>query len=326
MKYLFLSLLLILILIYYIKFIDLEGFNNDAKNQTIIVYAPSFNQQSGGCIVLYYLAFLIKTNFKNLDVYIYDKDNKNLNNEIYKNYVNHKNIPKNNITIYPEIIKGNPINSKKCVRYILCELGKHCSKDIYKTWNKEDLIFHHSSFNSKLNNKINPFSIIYINPIFKDLGYERNNNCFTIRKAFKFYKKINFIHPKDSIEIKKENHAQLLEIFNKCKYFYCYDPYTGLSNIALLCGCIPIIPKMDGVSEKEYIKSFATYQYENISKIPGTAYGIENLEYAEKTVNEGQKLILAQIDRNEGLIKQFVKNIMDPNYKENNEKYYYKTN
>jgi hypothetical protein len=313
--------ILIFFIIILLLFINKTEEHFDSK-KTIIVYAPKFNESSGGCIVLYYLAYLIKKNSTYYNVYIYDYSRTNLKNNIYNNFIN-QDIPTNNITIYPEITSGNPLNSPKCVRYILCELGKHCSKDIYKSWGKEDLIFHHSSFNSKINNKINPFSVTYINPIFKDLGYKRTDNCFTIRKAHKFYKKIDLIHPKNSIEITNESHKQLLEIFNKCKYFYCYDPYTGLSNIALLCGCIPIIPKLDGVSEKEYIKSCSTYQYEDILKIPGTAYGIENLEYAKQTVKEGQQLILSQLDRNAVLVKQFVKNIMNPNYRENNEKYYF---
>jgi len=323
MKYLFLPFLLILILFYYIKSIDIEKFNNNTKNQNIIVHCPPFDEKSGGCIVLYYLAYLIKHHFPTLNVYIYDRENKKRNNRIYSNYIENSKIPKHNITIYPEVIKGNPLKSPKCIRYILCELGKHCSKDIYTTWNKEDLIFHHSSFNTKNNDKINPFSIIYINPIFKDLGLKRTKTSFTIRKAHKFYTKIEILHPKESIEIKSQNHDELLKIFNKCTYFYCYDPYSGLSNIALLCGCIPIIPKLDGVSEKDYLKSRSYSQYENIIKLPGYAYGIENIEYAKKTLQEGQSLILKQNNRNRSTIKQFVNNILNPNYKENNEKYYY---
>ena len=323
---LFLLLLIILVLILLITKNN-EHFNSINKNDddklNIIVYAPPYKETCGGCIVLYYLANLIKKEFPKYNVYVFDTNNRRIKNNIFNNYLEYNKVPKNNITIYPEITNGNPLNSPKCVRYILCELGKHCPKDIYKSWNKEDLIFHHSSFNSNLNDKINPFSIIYINPIFKELGYKRNNTCFTIRKAHKFYKKLDLIHPKDSIEIKNENHNELLEIFKKCKYFYCYDPYTGLSNIALLCGCIPIIPKLDGVSETEYIKSKAYCQYENISKLPGYSYGIENVEYAKKTLKKGQKLILSQLDRNNLMVKKIIKNIMNPNYKENNEKYYF---
>ena len=292
------------------------------ENKTIIIYAPSFIKNCIAILILYYLGYLIDKNFENINVYIYDFTNKLIKNNILNKYINKKRIPNENIVIYPEIISGNPLKSKKCVRYILCELGKHSKSDIYKSWGRQDLVFHHSSFNGKKNNKVNLFSIIYRNPIFKDLGEKRENNCFTIRKANKFYKKIEYIHPKNSIEIINQSHEELLKIFNKCKYFYCYDPYTGLSNIALLCGCIPIIPKLANISEEEYLKSKSSFQYENIKKIPGYSYGIENLEYAEKTIKEGKELILNQDKRNCENLLNFIKNILNPNYKENVLKYF----
>lgn len=296
---------------------------NISKN-TIIVYAPSFRINSGGIVILYYLANLINKYFENkINVYVYDYQNRRIKNSIYNNYILKNNIKNNYITIYPEITPGNPLKTQKCVRYILCELGKNVNRNVYKTWNKKDLVFHHSSFNGKNNNNINHFSIIYRNPIFKDLKKQRNKCCFTIRKANKFYNKIKMIHPKNSIHITNQNHKQLFIIFNQCKYFYCYDPYTGLSNIALLCGCIPIIQKINNVNEEEYIRSRSSTQYENIKKLPGYAYGIENLEYAKKTLDEGKKLILKQDERNYENIQNFIKNIYDEKYMNNVEKYYY---
>lgn len=290
----------------------------------IIIYTPPFKKTCGGILVLFYLGFLLDKYFKNINTYMYC--NKVIKNDIYNNYIlEGSKIDPDFIAIYPEIVKNNPLNSKHCVRWILCELGKHCPVDIYKSWNNNDLVFHFSSFNGNNNNNKNLFSIIYRNPIFKNLKLKRDRTCFTIRKGKKFYKNINFIHPKDSILITNQSHDELLKIFNVCKYFYCYDPYTGLSNISLLCGCVPILQKIPNVSELEYLKSRSYSQYEeNITKLPGYAYGIENLDYAQKTINEGQQLIIKQDNRNLENLNKFVKDIYDKNCKENVEKYYIK--
>lgn len=43
-------------------------------------------------------------------------------------------------------------------------------------------------------------------------------------------------------------------MFNKCKYFYSYDANTAYIMYAAVCGCIPIIHEIDGVSEEEFLK------------------------------------------------------------------------
>ena len=293
------------------------------EEKTIIIYAPDFRKTCGGIVVLYYLGYLLDKYFENINTYIFDYNKRMRKNDIYCKYIkNIANVNKDFIAIYPEITRGNPLNSKHCVRWILCELGRNISADIYKSWNNNDLVFHFSSFNGNNNNNKNLFSIIYRNPIFKDLKLKRENTCYTIRKAKKFYKNINFIHQKNSILITNQSHNKLLQIFNTCKYFYCYDPYTGLSDIALLCGCIPILQKIPNVNELKFLKSRVYTQYENISKIPGYAYGIENLDYALKTINEGQQLIIKQDNRNLENLNKFVKDIYDKNCKENVKKYY----
>ena len=298
--------------------------------KNIIIYSPPFKQSIGGIVVLHYIGYLLHKHFGHVcNTYIYNYQRKlsikiNIKNNIYNNYINIKQINKlkNFITIYPEIIEGNPLKSKKSVRLILCKLGKKCRNDIYKSWDKNDLVFHHSSFSK--DTFINKMSIVYTNPIFKNLNLTRDNTCYAIRKGPKFYDKINFIHNKDSIEINNTiNHRQLLELFNKCKYFYCYDPYSGLSVIAALCGCIPIIQKLDGLTEQEYLMSKSIFHYEkNLQKIPGHAYGIENLEHAKNTLNQLYEIIENYKNINYKNIKIFYNNIFDENYKENVEKYY----
>ena len=71
---LFLLLLIILVLILLITKNN-EHFNSINKNEddklNIIVYAPPYKETCGGCIVLYYLANLIKKEFPKYNVYVF---------------------------------------------------------------------------------------------------------------------------------------------------------------------------------------------------------------------------------------------------------------
>ena len=70
----------------------------------------------------------------------------------------------------------------------------------------------------------------------------------------------------------------MVKIFNKYKYFYCYDGFSFLSCIATLCGCISIIVPFSN------FKSISEFSYEGYFR-NGIAYGNspEQIEYAIKT-------------------------------------------
>ena len=109
----------------------------------ILIYphAP-YSTTDGGITVLYYLASLLKK--KNINVKIYKKDiNKYaIENSIFTEYTSTFDVD-NTIVIYCEGTFGNPLNAKYIIRYILSELGKNVSKDIYLSWNKNDLCYYY---------------------------------------------------------------------------------------------------------------------------------------------------------------------------------------
>jgi hypothetical protein len=78
--------------------------------------------------------------------------------------------------------------------------------------------------------------------------YPRNQNCHIFRKfadshPVKMVDNISkhFIHPSDSISVDGLSIEQSIDVFLKCKHFYCYDLVTFLPVMALLCGCQPIL-------------------------------------------------------------------------------------
>jgi hypothetical protein len=179
---------------------------------------------------------------------------------------------------------------------MLSELGQNVPYDRVNTWGKNELVYY---FNSELKFNTSPekigsiyklLTVIYVNPNIKNYNMnERQGYCHTFRKQH-IHKNINYIHPNDSFEI-NVNHTQddYIEIFNKYKYFISYDPFTFLSIIASLCGCISIIYPIEDVSKKEWLQKTALYEYLKYKneELYGIAYGNspEELDFAQKTIH-----------------------------------------
>ena len=118
----------------------------------------------------------------------------------------------------------------------------------------------------------------------------RNGICYTVRKGGVIHKdKLNFVHPKNAFEITREHsQMQCVEFFNIYKYFMCYDSLTFYIIISALCGCIPVIYKVEGLTKKDWIHTTVAAEYckfKNIDNLYGIAYGKEDIEFAENTIH-----------------------------------------
>ncbi len=263
--------------------------NNSLKN--IIIYAFEYTESSGGISCLYKLAYeLDKKGFK-VRIFL-EKNNKELSNNIFSNYYNNDFNLEETIIIYPEIIKGNPLNGKYVVRWLLADIGIIANKKIYNSWNHNDLVYY---FNYKKdfdldNNIYKILCNISVNKIFENTTNNKSGFCHTFKKSKLFHNNIEEIHPKNSFNIKNESHQQLQIIMNRYKYFVSYDPLTFLIHIANLCGCISIVYPIKNLSKFDWIKTTAFYPYlkkNNLDNIYGIAYGNspEELDFAEKTLH-----------------------------------------
>ena len=273
-------------------------------NKNIIIYPHGkFNLSDGGVTVQYYFAKILSAHYKQ-SVYIINKYDNNTINPLFNEFLNidslSENLIENTIVIYCEGIKGNPLNAKYVIRWMLSKLGQNVSFNHYDTWNNKELVYF---FNSELEfnkyNHIKLLPVFYINTIYNDNNlHNRHGSCYTIRKAKKMIDKLIFIHPEDSFEIKR-GHTQdkYMKIFNKYEYFYSYDPLTFLSLIAIMCGCISIVVEIEGVKKQDYFKMTGIYDYmcsHNLTNIYGLAYGNsdEEINYAKKTIHLGKRQIL----------------------------------
>jgi hypothetical protein len=254
-----------------------------------LIYGPWFNEANGGDTVLYKLAKDLTDLGHSVSFFVFDRIYKQ--NKYCTNFTD-RYAHNDEIVIYPEGIRSNPLNGKRVVRWILCELGRNCPADIWKTWSSTDLIYHYSTFNPSKNNIIyKPLFTMDLSTIFANHNKPRSGSCYTLRKASRFHRMpLNFIHPADAMFMHHNlTHTELVEIFNKNKYFYCYDPYTFLAFIAALCGCIPIVIPLEGVSKYDWLKSLCVGAYmeaRELTNIAGIAYGVDDIPYAESTIND----------------------------------------
>ena len=280
------------------------------KNILIYPHLP-YNMSDGGTTVQYYLAKILRKLGEN--VKIYNSKGKTINN-IFCDYVDSitKEELENTVVIYCEGIRGNPLNAKYVVRWMLSELGKNVPVNWAKTWDKNELVYYfnpepkfdrHCDFVGSMYKSL---YVIYINPEIKNLNLKKEGWCHTFRKS-SYHTELKTFHPDNSFEITR-NHTQndYIEIFNRHKYFVSYDPLTFLNIIALLCGCISIVYPIKNMTKKEWIKNTSIGDF--INKTNGEIYGIaygnskEEFEYAEKTIhlaeNQFNNLEQFTVDKN----------------------------
>ena len=138
-------------------------------------------------------------------------------------------------------------------------------------------------------------NVIYIHPYATNYNLNpRKGTCFTIRKAIQTHgKNPRAVHPPGSFEITRQ-HTQLdcIKIFNNNKFFISYDPLTFLSVIAVLCGCISIVKKVDGMSKDEWLQNTACSEYikeTGVKTLYGIAYGAEDINNAMNTLHLAKK-------------------------------------
>jgi hypothetical protein len=154
--------------------------------------------------------------------------------------------------------------------------GSDTEEGFYNSKKDSDLIFKYST-NFKYKGKENglltsifiDYDLFFNQNIYRDL-----DSCFLIKK-----RGCNrIIHPVDSINIQSftSDWEKMANIFNRCKYFYCYDNECFWVTLAALCGCIPIVIPNTDKSSSQWKIDFPWTKY-------GVAYGEEEINWAIST-------------------------------------------
>lgn len=244
----------------------------------IVIYSPSYEESSGGITVLHKLCdVLIQCGF-NAGFYLNKGESFNVNSKFkYQGfYLGDLNL-ENDIIVYPEITFGNPLGFKKVVRYIL-NVG-HVTLNRKDTWGEFDYWIY---FSERFYDGIKPKVILSV--IDSKIDYFKNYNiprpykeCFTYRKGKDNLSSLNIIHSPDAIEIDfNQSDEYLINVFNMCERFYCYDTESYLNILASLCGCDSVIVPSKNSDRDKIINQQPPFKY-------GVAYGIDEIESARKT-------------------------------------------
>lgn len=282
----------------------------------IFIYAPSYDENSGGAIVLHRLchlinqhtenkAFLIKLDPSTCGKYTlrkilskikwrYYSQFKFITNENWNTPVWDKNINVNaSIVIYPEIISGNPLKAKNIVRWLLHQPGFHngvvnySSNELYFKFNSaiNDFYINGSKMSDNELKIINyPIDIYNSTNISESRSIE---TCYLVRKG----EHKTIVHDKESVKIDGLSHKEIAQIFRSSKKFICYDDYTAYSIFAVLCGCESYLVPSIGQSIEDW--------YPNKSDRYGISFGFssEQRQWAETTKHKVLEHILSEHEK-----------------------------
>lgn len=245
----------------------------------IIIYSPSFTYQVGGVVALH----------RAHDVLLRHGFDSELCttavNENYKYKIWDRITRPDDIVIYPEIVRGNPLGISRVVRYILNLVTvdrKYGADDKFIYYNyrfykgKDERFFDHIKEDTKRVVSVFDSRIDF----YTNLGSDRSGACYTFRKSQGKHIQ-NYLHPNGSrfldFHLAPE---RIKQEFNRHQYFYSYDTETYLSAIAALCGCISVVVDPSGnLTRKDVIENQPLLKY-------GVAFGNSDseIEHAVSTM------------------------------------------
>ena len=272
---------------------------NIMSSRPIVVQTTTFNENSGGSIVLHYLVHSLRKmgieayvspNVKERsnyyprwtklihDKFLYHRFKKKLNLlDVMDTPIASKDIIADSIVVYPEIVKGNPLNAKRVVRWLLNKPG-FFNRAPYVHNVNEEIFFYQYAFAQGIK-EISSDNLLQIRWLRHDIYKNKNltnrqGSCRMIRKG-KRSKQIAIPERDESILIDGMSHVEIAKIFNKSKIFYCHDLYTMYCYYAVLCGCVPVVIPQDNLTKEQWRDGF---EMKN-----GVAYGEDEIDWAIKT-------------------------------------------
>lgn len=152
--------------------------------------------------------------------------------------------------------------------------------------------------NQKIKTVISPFQKIKHKKELSNLiNLKTNLSSNAVIREFLTHKFKSFGY--DQIE-SRESSSMYINYFQRKDFFLSFDPFTFMSIIASLCGCISVVKKINGLSFDEWVNGDPFNKY-------GIAYGQEGIDYALKT----QHLLLNHITYMYSQNETNVLNLMD---------------
>jgi hypothetical protein len=253
-----------------------------------VIVAPAYSSRSGGIMVLHELCTALnKLNYRAGLVLITEGSQQNQNfkfghsnlpelydpDGIYYDFTTGKSAAdiqtfvNNSCIIYPDIIKGNPLNGKKFATYVL-------GKPLYPI--ESDFIISYSKI------YIDKSDYILFKPFISEWIHARSTSHWNERKLCLTYigKGNQYAQCKlipGSVLIERNwphDKQQLAALLRNCKYFFSWDSITATNTDAVLCGAVPVLMQETQIPRWEIDLS-------ELGPLPNVKYfeGMENLQH-----------------------------------------------
>lgn len=307
--------------------------HNHKKIEHILVFAPTYNENIGGIIMLHKLSDQLNRAGVSSFIFPYfGNTHENLKDpsQYNKEYLQVKLLKAKNsfelngafqtslledtsllddldkwAVVYPEIVSGNPLGAKNVIRWFLHYPGFHSGiinygdKELYFKVSSEMQDFHYK--NSKTSDIILKF-LHYPLELYNldNISKQRKGTAYCLHKG----KDKEIQHGlSDSVLIDGKSHKKIAEILKSVEMFISYDAHTSYIAFAILCGCKTVVVKDNADNEKVWRRDFEN-KY-------GIAYGLENRYRAKANTSILLNDILHETSNYEKVIQKFLEEVND---------------
>jgi glycosyltransferase involved in cell wall biosynthesis len=242
----------------------------------------NYNQKFAGVRAMYYLCHALNQLGQEAYILGADEEVTHLRCPILKpsDFKRHQKSKYAPITVYPEVVSGNPYGMPNVVRFLLNKAGLLGGDNEFP---ETELVYAYTADYIPDGTALPLLTI----PVVDHSIFHNNNNPFDNQRTGKAYYANKYLvhggqlteHVDGAISLCQDVNLtpnQIADILRKCELLYCYEP-SAIIGEALLCGCpVVIIP--------------STYLDENLS-YPIAGEGIastdseEDIAYAKRTIS-----------------------------------------
>lgn len=205
------------------------------------------------------------------------------------------------IVVYPEVTWGNPLKARNVVRWLLHNPGYHFGRINY---GPNELHIRFADYFDEFRHPRCTLSDNFLTVTDYDFDLFNTDGAAEVRSGTAYFKRDQYTGPlqhdlTDSILIdRRVDPIEVARIFKTVKTFYSYDSRTAYSQLAVLCGAQSVVIPDPSESITGWLEDGRRY---------GVAYGIENLDTAERTAHLLKPFLQERADRSIESVSAFMK-------------------
>lgn len=204
------------------------------------------------------------------------------------------------VVVYPETVEGNPLSARRYVRWFLHNPKFHTGID--RDFDGELYFYFIEAFNEHLPKAVcgGRLALLeYFTDIYRVENHgSRSKVCHLIRKG-RFRDDLPSFS--DVWVLDGLDHKEMAKAFNECAICFIYDPYTLYATYAAMCGCIPVIVPQEGVTKEQWLPE------EHLRF--GLAYGEEDIPYALSTREQMIARLRKDEESSREVVRQFAEQV-----------------